>query len=66
MNTELPSQHQLIISGFTDEIAADKNLNIQFSVAAALGLKYFSIRFVEVVDKTGNKLIKNTVDLSRR
>jgi len=54
----------VLISGFSDEIAAGKSLDLQFSVAAALGLKYFSIRFVQVIDGAGASQIKNAVDLT--
>lgn len=39
---------QLLLSGFSDEAADLKLIDQQFSVMAALGLKYFSLRFVDL------------------
>lgn len=41
------SNPSIILSGFADEAANDKTLDQQFSAFAALGLRYFSIRFVD-------------------
>ena len=51
----------VLLSGFSDEAAPDKTMEQQFSVMAALGLQYVSMRFVEC----GNG-IKNVLDLDRR
>ena len=51
---------QVVISGFADETCASKNLDQQFSVFSALGLEYFSIRFVEIDGR-----VKNSVDLNK-
>ena len=48
----------IILSGFADESALEKTIDQQFSAFAALGLKYFSIRFVDV----GNG-VKNVMQL---
>ena len=37
----------ILLSGFADEAANDKTLDQQFSAFAALGMRYFSIRFVD-------------------
>ncbi|MFO0913095.1 MAG: TIM barrel protein [Pirellulales bacterium] len=37
----------VILSGFADEASRDKGVVEQFAVMAALGLKYFSIRFID-------------------
>jgi len=50
---------QIVISGFADEVCRSKDLDQQFAVIAALGMEYFSIRFVSI-----NGQIKNSVDLS--
>ena len=50
---------QVILSGFADEASLRKTAVEQFSTCAALGLQYFTIRFVDV----GNG-IKNVMDLS--
>ncbi len=41
------SQPVILLSGFADEAAQQKTLDQQFSVMAALGLRYYSIRFVD-------------------
>ena len=52
------SQSNLLLSGFADESANQKTLDQQFSAFAAMGLRYFSIRFVDA----GNG-IKNVMAL---
>ncbi|TWT31910.1 sugar phosphate isomerase/epimerase family protein [Blastopirellula retiformator] len=54
---ELP---QVLLSGFADEAANDKLAVQQFSAFAALGLEYYSIRFIDV----GNG-IKNVMQLTK-
>lgn len=41
------SQPLVLLSGFSDEAANQKTLDQQFSAFAALGMRYFSIRFVD-------------------
>ncbi len=48
----------ILLSGFADEAANQKTLDQQFSAFAALGLRYFSIRFVDA----GNG-VKNVMGL---
>lgn len=50
---------ELLISGFADEAANDKTVEQQFVAFAALGLRYLSLRFIDV--GTG---IKNVKDLN--
>ncbi len=38
----------LILSGFADEAALDKSVDQQFSAFSAMGLKYLSLRFIDV------------------
>ena len=52
------SQTAVLLSGFADEAANRKTLDQQFSALAALGMRYFSIRFVDA----GNG-VKNVMDL---
>lgn len=52
------SSSQILLSGFADEVVKDKLLDPQLAVFAALGLQYFTIRFVNL----GNG-IKNVIDL---
>lgn len=51
---------QVILSAFADEAAAQKTAVEQFATLAALGLQYYSIRFIDV----GNG-IKNVMQLTR-
>jgi sugar phosphate isomerase/epimerase len=41
-------QPEILLSGFADEAAKDKTLDQQFSAFAALGLDYFTIRFLNL------------------
>lgn len=56
--------NQVIISGFADEIAEDKDLDQQFSVVAALGMEYFSIRFVRVDGQIKNIVTLDATELT--
>jgi sugar phosphate isomerase/epimerase len=51
---------QVVLSGFADESANDRTAVSQFAAFAALGLQYYSLRFVDV--GTG---IKNVMDLTK-
>lgn len=51
---------QVILSAFADEAAEEKTAVEQFATLAALGLQYYSIRFIDV----GNG-IKNVMQLTR-
>ena len=53
------SQCKLLLTGFADEASESKLVAEQFSVMAALGLKYLSLRFIDA----GNG-IKNAMDLN--
>ena len=50
----------IILSGFADEAANEKQAVQQFSALAAAGLQYYSIRFIDVGDG-----IKNAMALSK-
>jgi sugar phosphate isomerase/epimerase len=45
---KMPNPPRVIISGFADEAANCKTAVEQFAVFAALGLQYYSIRFIDV------------------
>jgi sugar phosphate isomerase/epimerase len=45
---------RVLLSGFADEAAIDKTLDQQFSVFAALGLDYFTIRFFNLGEGVKN------------
>lgn len=51
---------QVLLSGFADEAANQKTAEQQFSAFAAIGLQYYSIRFIDV----GNG-IKNVMQLTK-
>lgn len=53
------SQPTLLLSGFADEAAAEKTIDQQFSALAALGMRYFSIRFIDAGEG-----VKNVMQLS--
>jgi len=56
----MPDQPRVILSGFADEAANQKTAVQQFAAFAALGLQYYSIRFIDV-----GSGIKNVVQLTR-
>jgi len=58
----MPAAPQVILSGFADEAANHKTAVEQFAAFAALGLEYYSLRFIDV---TGDGAIKNVMDLTK-
>lgn len=56
----MPEKPQVVLSGFADEAANHKTAVEQFAAFAAVGLQYYSLRFVDV----GNG-IKNVMDLTK-
>jgi sugar phosphate isomerase/epimerase len=56
----MPERPQVVLSGFGDEAANHKTAAEQFAAMAALGLQYYSLRFVDV----GNG-IKNVMKLTK-
>ena len=44
----------ILLSGFADEAANQKTIDQQFSAFAALGLRYFSIRFIDAGSRVKN------------
>jgi sugar phosphate isomerase/epimerase len=57
----MPEKPQVILSGFADEAANQKTAVQQFSAFAAVGLQYYTIRFIDA----GNG-IKNVMQLNKR
>jgi sugar phosphate isomerase/epimerase len=57
------SKSQVILSGFADEAANEKKVEQQFAALAALGLQFFSIRFIDAGEGVKNvmKLTKSEV-----
>ncbi|MEM1303291.1 MAG: TIM barrel protein [Planctomycetota bacterium] len=58
----MANQPSVILSGFADEAANHKTAVEQFAAFAALGLEYYSLRFVDV---TGDGVVKNVMDLTK-
>ncbi len=56
----MPDRPQIVLSGFADEAAIHKTPAEQFAAFSALGLQYYSLRFVDV----GNG-IKNVMKLTK-
>lgn len=56
----MPEKPQVVLSGFADESANQKTAVEQFAAFAAIGLQYYSVRFVDV----GNG-VKNVMDLTK-
>jgi sugar phosphate isomerase/epimerase len=56
----MSTKPSVIISGFADEAANEKTAEQQFAAFAALGLQYYTVRFVDA----GNG-IKNVMDLNK-
>jgi len=58
---------RIILSGFADESANQKTATQQFAAFAALGLQYYSIRFIDVGDGIKNvmKLTKSEIQRIR-
>src|SRR5919109_2687054 len=44
----MPQRPQVVLSGFGDEAANHKTAVEQFAAMAALGLQYYSLRFIDV------------------
>jgi sugar phosphate isomerase/epimerase len=57
---ETPDEPRVIISGFADEAANQKTAEQQFSAFAALGLQFYTIRFI---DAGGG--VKNVMELTK-
>ena len=58
----MPSNTEVILSAFADEAANHKTALEQFSALAAIGLWYYSPRFIDV---TGDGQVKHVVELSK-
>ncbi|MDR3110854.1 MAG: sugar phosphate isomerase/epimerase [Planctomycetaceae bacterium] len=56
---------RVFLSGFADEGSANKTIIEQFTVFAALGLQYYSIRFVNLGDGVKNVMKLTKTDIQR-
>src|SRR5690606_19656973 len=61
----VPQRPEVLLSGFADEAANDKKLEQQFAALAALGLSYYSIRFVDVGNGVKNVMQLDSAELDR-
>lgn len=55
----------VLLSGFADESANDKRIEQQFAAFAALGLKYYSLRFVDVGNGIKNVMLLDDAEIGR-
>ena len=58
---------KVLLTGFADEAANDKTAEQQFAAFAAIGLQYYSIRFIDIGDGVKNvmKLTKTEIQKIR-
>src|SRR5688572_7362118 len=56
----MPDRPQVVLSGFGDEAANHKTAVEQFAAFAAMGLQYYSLRFIDV-----GSGVKNVMKLSK-
>jgi sugar phosphate isomerase/epimerase len=56
----MPATPQVLLSGFADEASIHKTAAEQFSAFAALGLEYYTLRFIDVGGG-----VKNVMDLTK-
>ncbi len=56
----MPTRPQVVLSAFGDEAANQKTAVEQFAALAALGLQYYSLRFVDVGGG-----VKNVMELTK-
>ncbi|MDP6700752.1 MAG: sugar phosphate isomerase/epimerase, partial [Candidatus Latescibacteria bacterium] len=57
----MSAKPQVLISGFADEGPLDKKAEAQLTMLAALGMSYYSLRFVDA-----GQGVKNVMQLTRR
>jgi len=61
----MPEKPSVILSGFADEAAIDKTAVQQFSAFAALGLQYYTIRFIDVGGGVKNVMQLNKQEINQ-
>ncbi|MGL6225198.1 MAG: sugar phosphate isomerase/epimerase family protein [Thermoguttaceae bacterium] len=59
------SKPRVFLSGFSDEGVADKTISEQFAVFAALGLQYYTIRFVNLGEGIKNVMKLTKTDIQK-
>lgn len=62
MNSPLPP---VLLSGFADEAANNKTIEQQFCAFAALGLRYYTIRFMDAGDGIQNVMLLSSESIDR-
>jgi sugar phosphate isomerase/epimerase len=61
----MPEPPRVILSGFADEAANQKTAVQQFAAFAALGLQYYSLRFIDVGDGVKNVMALTLADIQK-
>ncbi len=61
----MPANPQVVLSGFGDEAANQKTAVQQFAAFAALGLQYYSLRFIDVGRGIKNVMKLSTAEISK-
>jgi sugar phosphate isomerase/epimerase len=65
MGAVMPEQPQVILSAFGDEAANQKTAEQQFCALAALGLQYYSLRFIDVGGGVKNLMDLTTAEIQK-
>ncbi len=60
----MSSTTPLLLSGFADEAANQKTIDQQFSALAALGMRYFSIRFIDAGNGVKNVMALDDAEIA--
>ncbi|MDY0167839.1 MAG: sugar phosphate isomerase/epimerase family protein [Thermoguttaceae bacterium] len=61
----MPNPPKVILSGFADEAANNKTAVEQFAAFAALGLQYYSIRFIDVGSGIKNVMLLSKAEIQK-
>ncbi len=61
----MPEQPQIILSGFADEAANQRTATQQFAAFAALGLQYYTLRFIDAGDGIKNVMKLTTGEITK-
>ena len=59
----MSSSTPLLLSGFADEAANQKTIDQQFSALAALGMRYFSLRFIDAGNGVKNAMALDNAEI---
>ncbi len=61
----MKTKPRIFLSGFADESVAEKTISEQFAVFAAIGLQYYTIRFVNVGEGVKNVMKLTKTDIQK-